>query len=306
MRSKFNVLTSMLIGLALFSAVAIAQELPPLPPGGAVHIQVGPPGMVTAGTFSAGEGEAVKGAPFSTKLVTTQKQVFADGNEIVHTNTTNFYRDSEGRVRREVDLVLPGAMRTKGGAKIITITDPVNNVIITLDPERKTATKIAMPRMEGSTGALRGRNNVVYMRTESAGGPSSATGFAYKVNSNVSDKQPGDRESKSRTEDLGEDVINGVVAKGTRITTTIEAQKIGNTKPITVKSESWYSPELQFTLRTMHIDPWAGTMETTAQDLVKGEPDASLFKIPSDFAVVDKPSGSGFNVRIEGPPSNEP
>ena len=56
---------------------------------------------------------------------------------------------------------------------------------------------------------------------------------------------PAGTSSTATKEDLGEQVIEGVTAKGTRTTTVIPAGAIGNELPITVTSEEWFSPDLQ-------------------------------------------------------------
>ena len=55
---------------------------------------------------------------------------------------------------------------------------------------------------------------------------------------------------RTRTEPLGKQVIEGVEAEGTRVTRTIPAGEIGNTLPIYVVDENWYSRELQMPVMT--------------------------------------------------------
>jgi hypothetical protein len=93
------------------------------------------------------------------------------------------------------------------------------------------------------------------------------------------------------TENLGDEVIDGIHATGTRVTTTIPAGKMGNEQPILVTSESWYSPELKATVMTKHSDPWAGELKTQFTNVNTAEPDASLFTVPSDYKVVDEKAG---------------
>src|SRR5262249_44159034 len=49
-------------------------------------------------------GKVVKGAPYSGESVTETVQTLADGNRIVNKITTQVYRDSEGRTRRDQTL----------------------------------------------------------------------------------------------------------------------------------------------------------------------------------------------------------
>ena len=84
------------------------------------------------------EAKIVKAAPFSADIVTESIQTLADGNRIVQRSTTRFYRDSEGRVRREEDRGV--------NAPVISITDPVSGTSYSLDPENKIARQ--MPNVE--------------------------------------------------------------------------------------------------------------------------------------------------------------
>ena len=79
--------------------------------------------------------------------------------------------------------------------------------------------------------------------------------------------------------------MNGLQAEGIRVTRTIPAGAIGNDKPIEVVTERWYSPDLQIAVMTVHTDPMMGTMTTKLVNVTRGDPDASLFQVPSDYKV---------------------
>jgi hypothetical protein len=84
-------------------------------------------------------------------------------------------------------------------------------------------------------------------------------------------------------------VIEGVQAEGTRTTTTIPPGQIGNERPIEIVSERWYSPELDMTVMTRHYDPRTGETLYRLTDIRREEPDPSLFQVPSDYKLVEKP-----------------
>jgi hypothetical protein len=69
------------------------------------------------------------------------------------------------------------------------------------------------------------------------------------------------------------------------VTSTIPAGQIGNAKPISVVTERWVSTDLQIPLAMTHSDPMMGTMTSTVTSVTRGEPDASLFQVPSDYKV---------------------
>src|SRR5258706_10629227 len=75
---------------------------------------------------SLGSERAVKNSPFSAEAVSESVQTLADGNRIVHSSTTKLYRNSEGRLRREMLNGSGGILGTSFSYGTgVTITDPV-------------------------------------------------------------------------------------------------------------------------------------------------------------------------------------
>ncbi len=99
----------------------------------------------------------------------------------------------------------------------------------------------------------------------------------------------------TRTEDLGEQNIEGVSAKGTRTITTIPAGAIGNERPIETVYEKWYSPELQIVVLTKHSDPRFGEQTYRLTNINRSEPDPSLFQVPSGYKVVSGGKGGAYS-----------
>jgi hypothetical protein len=86
-------------------------------------------------------------------------------------------------------------------------------------------------------------------------------------------------------EELGQKAIEGVMAEGTRTTTTIPAGKIGNAQAIRVVSESWFSPDLQVLVMTRHSDPRSGETVYRLTNIIRGEQDRSMFEVPADYTI---------------------
>src|SRR5262245_7316473 len=99
-------------------------------------------------------------------------------------------------------------------------------------------------------------------------------------------------------ESLGTQTIEGVAAEGTRVTFTIPAGKIGNERPIVTVNERWYSPELQTVVLSKNSDPRMGETTYRLTNIVRSEPDPSLFQVPSDYTVNENHS---FNFRTGHP-----
>ena len=97
------------------------------------------------------------------------------------------------------------------------------------------------------------------------------------------------RESANlKTEALGEQVMEGVKARGTKQTSTIEAGAIGNDRPMTTVFERWYSDDLQTEVMTRRSDPRTGEHTFRLITVNRGEPGSYLFQVPSGYTLTDR------------------
>ena len=53
-----------------------------------------------------------------------------------------------------------------------------------------------------------------------------------------------------------------------------------------IDAETWYSPDLGIDLFVVHRSPQTGTVTISVKDLKRGEPDQSMFAVPSGFQLV--------------------
>src|SRR5437899_11279464 len=148
---------SLILGCAfVFGAgIARAQKAPPPPPDAMMHpggpdgdLRYGPIGerMELLGFAGMQSGKVVTGAPFSAVAVSETTQTLADGNHISRKTQTNLFRDSQGRVRKEVTLPAIGPLATSGKSKsFVLIHDPVTEASYILNPDQKTARQIGKP-----------------------------------------------------------------------------------------------------------------------------------------------------------------
>lgn len=86
-------------------------------------------------------------------------------------------------------------------------------------------------------------------------------------------------------EEIGQQVIEGVMATGTRTTTVIAAGAIGNDQPIRIVSEQWFSDDLKVLVLTKHSDPRVGETIFRLTNISRADPAASLFVVPSDYTL---------------------
>jgi hypothetical protein len=245
------------------------------------------------------EARTLKGAPYSAEVVTDHTQSLADGNRIVEHSTGRVYRDKEGRVRREEDRA--------SGNPSISIVDPVAGVSYSLDPDRRIAWKTPIQtgmaivskldtakleaelkaRGDGQDAPMVG--GVVEMRQREEGARK-RTGETMAVEATggfVSLRRFPAGGEQHKEEGLPPRTMEGVRVEGRRTTMTIAAGAIGNEWPITAVSEEWTSPDLQVLVMTDRKDPRNGDSSYRLQRIVRGEPAATLFEVPSDYEIRD-------------------
>jgi len=247
------------------SAAALAQG-----PGGP------PPGrfgeMHVMGMHGMNPGQVVAGSPFSGQEVTTQTETLANGTHITHTMTSQFYRDASGRTRVERSFSKVGPWSTSGQpTTMVEISDPVAGARYFLNPSKQTGTKeVVSPRPAGAH-----------------------TRMTHPASPQVT------------TASLGSQTIQGLTVTGTMTTRVIPAGEMGNDQAITITDEKWYSPDLQMTVLTKHIDPRNGETDFAMQNISRTAPDASLFAPPSSYAMTTRTPGEGRGGPGMPPPPEE-
>jgi hypothetical protein len=239
------------------------------------------------------EAKTTTGAPYSAEAVTEAVQTLADGNRISRKSITRVYRDGDGRTRRE-------ELDETGTVISISIVDPVSHVSYVLDPATRSAYRdqvlLRTPMLARGRG-LGPADTAAKLEAESRARGSvesrrSGTDAPPPPPPPPLPGAPGTRVVIEETagagvvtENLGQQTVEGVNAAGTRSTTTIPAGAIGNLQPIKVVAEQWLSPDLQILVMTKHSDPRSGDTTYRLQNIVRAEPDRSLFTVPPDFTL---------------------
>jgi hypothetical protein len=240
-------------------------------------------------------GKTVKGAPYSAQATSEMVQVLTDGNRITHSNTSQLYRDSQGRERREETF-------GNGATRSVFIADPVENVNYTLEPGSKTAHKNALRTMFFNSGTGRGGGVGTGISVGGSASDGGAGGGRAMISESLMFVTRDDKLEVSsgrinvmskdvdrKEESLGMRVIEGVSAEGTRTTTTIPAGSMGNEQPIITVSERWYSQDLQVVVMSTRSDPRTGTTTYKLTNISRSEPTLTLFQVPSDYTVTEGP-----------------
>jgi hypothetical protein len=250
----------LLAGAGVRAQDAASAPPPPPPPGHGFGHGPGRDEIRFLG-FEAGLGDkTVTGAPFSATFSTESTETLGDGNQIKHTSTGTIARDSQGRTRRDMTLPAFGATAAAGQAAphVTFVNDPVAGTRYILEADTKTARQMPPPPDKSQ----------FTRKAHNGGGPGA---------------EAADKETV--TTSLGTQTIGGVTAEGTRYTRTIPAGQIGNAKPIVIVTERWYSADLQMVVMTKRSDPRSGDTTFQMTSIARTEPAASLFQVPTDYAV---------------------
>ena len=253
-------------------------------------------GFQFVGAEPAVSTQVVKAAPYSLEATVETEQTLADGNRIVHHQIVRLYRDSEGRTRREETLAAIGPWAASGTPPtVVTIQDPVSGSSYSLDPQEKIATRLpkGLPGPVAVAGGARIAGPGFSISAPPEGSRPAGPVTAFNSGSGVVVVQEGVASPMAKpdenSESLGKDVVAGVSAEGTRLTTTIPAEAMGNERPITITRERWYSPDLQIVLRSKQSDPRFGVTTYEVTKLERSNPAHSLFEVPRDYQIRKMP-----------------
>jgi hypothetical protein len=190
---------------------------------------------------------------------------------------------------------------------MINIHDPVSDKSYVLDPAEKTAREIrqfqmaiahdeaglhstsiesrgvftaAVPAPPPLPGPGAGNVTVVERRDDAG----AVQVFAHRA-FGVAPFPPGTAGAYEPGEDLGEQVLEGLLVKGTRLTDTIPAGTIGNDRPIDIVTERWYSEDIDAMVLQRFSDPRFGETTYTLVNVARGEPSPDLFEVPQGYEI---------------------
>jgi hypothetical protein len=246
-------LSHALASLALTVTVALAQ------------VRVEPSAFQQAGQLTppfvdfsrpATQSGPVIGKPLSGKEVRRHVQILADGTQVETSETTLFYRDAMGRMRDERE-------------NEALIYDPVAGCFYHFWKPTKTAQKGLIPAGVPTQIATAASGNVIDHQAVQNGGV---------VPGRTDAQQP-------LKKDIAPQHVNGVPAKGSRITITIPAGTFGNNRDIKVINERWFSDELAILVKSTNSDPRFGITSYEMTDIERTAPDPALFQVPADYTV---------------------
>jgi hypothetical protein len=195
----------------------------------------------------------VAGKPFSGRSTTEWTRTLADGTVVKTHLSTVVVRDSQGRIYRERHHFVPLDSNEQSQLIQIKITDPITHT--------RTECKVATHRC-------------------------SVTSYHAPTSFTLRPVGEFDNGKRSLTrESLGSDSMDGLNVVGTRETVTINPGVVGNSQPLVITREFWYSPDLQINLSVTRQDPRDGTQAVRVTDVSRSEPDPAMFQVPAGYVI---------------------
>lgn len=225
------------------------------------------------------EHKRVKGEPFSATLLIEETP---EGSTETRTSTSLIYRDAEGRTRRD-------QMRANkaNDVETTTIIDPVAGFAYELNHSDSTARRMSLrPHADEKSGDAMAAMRKSVTKQKRAGSyqmlPLPANGSLKELKPKGASVVAGG----SNSESLGEKEIEGVTAEGTRTIATIRAGSMGNERAMDIVTERWYSSKLDTVVLMDRLDPRFGRSVYRLTGILRTEPAASLFSVPSKYKIL--------------------
>jgi hypothetical protein len=202
----------------------------------------------------------VANAPFSMTLAAEWVRPLPNGGTFTVVNSRPIKRDSVGRIYQERWLMAPKGTNIRSRMSWIQISDPVAKTLYQCNAFTKVCDLVTL-----------GDN--VSLRFD----PTRLKSAALK-----------DGKGKRVHEDLGPTFFAGLPVHEYRDTMTLEPGALGNDMPMTTVRHYRFSAELGFNLMSELEAPQIGRQVFTVTEISTTEPDASWFKPPQGYTVVDR------------------
>ena len=223
------------------------------------------------------DNQVVKGKPYAADTSTETVQTLADGNRIVNRSVSKFYRDSQGRTRREQTFGNVDPSNSSPHEMKVFIDDPVNSTSYVVDPGEKSVRPTSRSKKlidEHEAGSNSPRMMIKVLDQHEA-----VSGLSHLALPKLDEKRD------IVKEDLGKRTIEGVECTGTQQTITIPAGEVGNERPISIVTETWYAPAIGAVVQSSTNDPRFGQTTYQLHNVQLSEQQRQLFEPPSDYRV---------------------
>jgi len=219
----------------------------------------------------------VANAPFQATVTLEWTKHLGDGSTQIVRNHRLVVRDSQGSIYQERRTLVPDGSDQDSKIRTIEISNPVQHTKYFCNAE---LTQCLL------------RGYFVPPAVQPKPVPGKANGGARPVANRgvvgpLAAMRPNAKNPDLVRTELGNSTIEGLDAVGTRETLTIAPGKVGNSAPVELSKEFWYSPQLDLNLRVIRTDPLHGDQSFAVTDITVGEPDPQRFVIPAKCKVID-------------------
>jgi hypothetical protein len=222
----------------------------------------------------------IAGAPYSATQITEGTEIRADGTQVtIPAEQQTMYRDSAGRTRIDTD-----PHDCPAAPCLMTIVDPLAGYRYQINSNSKIAQRFAIPVS---------RPPVIDPPTDTPDmtvpDPVGVVSARPIMDGSVRGIGMAGNHYKTTAESLGTQVMEGVVAKGGRVVTTLEAGAARNNHEVAVTHEMWVSQEFRILVLRKVLDPRYGDRISRLTHFSSAEPDPALFLVPADYTITDMP-----------------
>lgn len=210
----------------------------------------------------------VTNQPYSAVSETETSQTLANGT-IMHRamSSVKTYRDSAGRTRVERYRPSWAASGYPPTPITIIIRDPVSGVWYLLNPRNHTAREMRF-----------------FIQRENDENDNASSNLRLRPMPPTVPSRP---RAKITVQDLGTQVMDGLVVHGKRVTMAFPVDAQGNDQPFETVTERWFCEELETYILIKTLDPRSGESTIKTTILTRSEPDSSLFQVPADYAITN-------------------
>jgi hypothetical protein len=237
-----------LLTVLLFSGVVAQEDTYTVPPD-YPGVQIFIPGIFVP---------PIPNAPFSGTVEILSKQSLPNGSTYTRWCRYLIARNSAGVIHNERRKLEKAEFRGEPPVQHVHIYDPQTHLNTILNPTTHIARQTTLSQLKA---------------------PTNTTLETAVIPRNT---------ANPNTRDLGTETAGGVVLHGTRKQWIVPAAISGTGHEVTVTDDYWYSDDLRVYLVLKHNDPRTGEQTVGIVKLDRQEPDSSLFRIPSDYKIVDE------------------
>jgi hypothetical protein len=193
--------------------------------------------------------------PFTGQEWTTTTQILADGSTATSAHRVDVWRNSAGSTRRERRILAPASLTSQPtGTLYIDIHDVPKHQLAHLNPATNTG------------------------QIQTLGVPAKPTTLPIAIPLGAVVAGP--------IQYLGTNTIGVYNARGFRLSLSFPIGTKSQTRVVTQTTDTWWSPDIGAVVLEVTKDSLNNSTTKALTQIIKGEPDPSLFIVPSTYTTI--------------------